>query len=79
MSRIPADACQTRVYPDALEHQPGCRSISDDDLCAWCTHLCYRPGEQSLCRLTTADGIWPSRCDADGYAQSCPELHLTTC
>ncbi len=38
-----------RRAPEAL---PGCRSISDDDLCAWCTRLLYRPGEISLCRLS---------------------------
>lgn len=60
----------------SLENHSACRSVSDDDLCAWCTHLCYRPGELSLCRQAVADGIWPSRCNADGYAQFCPQLHL---
>ncbi|WP_050863072.1 hypothetical protein [Enterobacter kobei] len=76
MPFIPANTRQMAVWPVHLENQPGCRSISDDDLCAWCRHLCYRPGELSLCRLSVADGIWPSRCDADGCVQSCPQLHL---
>jgi hypothetical protein len=25
------------------------RAISDDDLCAWCAHLHYCPGETSMC------------------------------
>ncbi|KAB0090003.1 antirestriction protein, partial [Escherichia coli] len=49
-------------------------SISDDDLCAWCTRLLYRPGELSLCRLSTGNGIWPSVCDRNGYAYGCPEF-----
>lgn len=76
MPLIPADARPTAVWPLSLQNQPGCRSISDDDLCAWCRYLCYRPGELSLCLLSVADGIWPSRCDADGYAQSCPQMRL---
>lgn len=76
MQHVPANTDQAAVWPVSLQNQPGSRSISDDDLCAWCRHLCYRPGERSLCRLSVADGIWPSRCDADGYAQSCPQLRL---
>ncbi|EGD9095768.1 antirestriction protein, partial [Escherichia coli] len=45
-----------------------------DDLCAWCTRLLYRPGEISLCRLSTGNGIWPSVCDRNGYAYGCPEF-----
>lgn len=75
MPPLPDKACQATIYPTVLLNQPGCRSISDDDLCAWYMHLCYRPGERSLSRLT-ADGVWPSRCDVDGYAQSCPQLLL---
>lgn len=76
MQHIPANAHQAEIWPVSLQNQPGSRSISDDDLCAWCKNLCYRPGELSLCRLSVADGIWPSQCDADGYAQSCPQLRL---
>ncbi|EAO8767625.1 hypothetical protein E2Q21_22840 [Salmonella enterica subsp. enterica serovar Java] len=76
MRHVPADARQTRIYPVSLENQPGCRSVSDDDLCAWCSRLCYRPGELSLCRLFITDGIWPARVDTDGYAQSCPAFCL---
>ncbi|EGG3527289.1 hypothetical protein HLC22_002649 [Salmonella enterica] len=76
MRHVPADARQARIYPVSLENQPGCRSVSDDDLCAWCSHLCYRPGELSLCRQFITDGIWPARVDTDGYAQSCPAFRL---
>lgn len=75
MQHVPANAYQAAVWPVSLQNQPGSRSISDDDLCAWCRNLCYRPGERSLCQLA-ADGVWPSQCDADGYAQSCPQLLL---
>ena len=76
MPHVPAKADPTAVWPVALQNQPGCRSISDDDLCAWCRHLFYRPGELSLCQRADADGVWPSQCDVDGYAQSCPQLLL---
>ncbi len=76
MQHVPDDARQADVYPLSLDRVPDCRAISDDDLCAWCTHLLYRPGEFSLCRLSLADGIWPSHCDENGYAQSCPSLRL---
>ncbi|HHT3491793.1 TPA: hypothetical protein ACTYMW_004375 [Enterobacter hormaechei] len=59
MQHIPANTRLTAVWPVSLQNQSGCRSISDDDLCAWCRHLCYRPGELSLCRLSvylTASG-----------------------
>ncbi len=76
MQHVPDDACQAEVYPLSLNEVPGCRSISDDDLCAWCTHLLYRPGELSFCQLSLTDSIWPTRCDENGYAQSCPSLLL---
>ncbi|MFD1803689.1 hypothetical protein ACFSFZ_16030 [Mixta tenebrionis] len=76
MPRIPEGANPIPPYLFTLQPLPGCRSISDDDLCAWCAHLLYRPGELSLCRLSLADGHWPSHCDEDGYAQSCPSLRL---
>ncbi|MDM3423931.1 hypothetical protein [Citrobacter sp. Cb026] len=76
MQHAPANVYPAAVWPVSLQNQPGCRSISDDDLCAWCRHLRYRPGELSLCRFSVADGIWPSQGDIDGYAQSCPQLHL---
>ncbi|EAA7899952.1 hypothetical protein QW41_02545 [Salmonella enterica] len=59
MPHIPDSSHPVMPYPFALRSLPGCRSISDDDLCAWCTHLLYRPGELSLCRLSLADGHWP--------------------
>jgi hypothetical protein len=76
MTHIPDGVMQVTPYPFPLQSLPGCRSVSDDDLCAWCMQLLYRPGEHSLCRLSTDDGHWPSRCDEDGYVQSCPSLRL---
>ncbi|WP_373224897.1 hypothetical protein [Enterobacter cloacae complex sp. ESBL7] len=76
MPRIPDGRHPITPYPFALLSLPGCRSISDDDLCAWCSHLLYRPGELSLCQLSLPEGHWPSRCDEDGYAQSCPSCLL---
>lgn len=76
MPRIPDGVVQVTPHPFSLARQPGCRSISDDDLCAWCTHLLYRPGELSLCCLSIPEGHWPSRCDENGYAQSCPSRRL---
>ncbi|HCQ3218494.1 TPA: hypothetical protein OHR14_003414 [Escherichia coli] len=61
MQHVPEGVIQAPESPDAPEALPGCRSISDDDLCAWCTRLLYRPGEISLCRLSTGNGIlWGS-------------------
>ncbi len=57
MQHVPEGVIQAPESPDAPEALPGCRSISDDDLCAWCTRLLYRPGEISLCRLSTGNGI----------------------
>lgn len=76
MPRIPDGVIQVSPYPFPLIGQTGCRSISDDDLCAWCIHLLYRPGELSLCQLSLAGGIWPACCDENDYAQSCPSLLL---
>lgn len=76
MQHIPVDVQQATPYPMSLDNKPGSPSISDDDLCAWCRHLCYRPSERSLCRLVEVNGNWPAYVDADGYAQSCPNLHL---
>ncbi len=78
MPPLPDNAHPALPYPPPLENNPGCRSISDDDLCAWCSHLLYRPGELSLCSLSLRENYWPSRCDEDGYAQSCPSLLLNT-
>ncbi|SCC30861.1 hypothetical protein GA0061071_11288 [Kosakonia oryzendophytica] len=71
MPPLPDSAHQATIHPTALENNPCSRSISDDDLCAWCSLLLYRPGELSLCHLSIPDGHWPSRCDTDSYAQSC--------
>ncbi|EMW2203078.1 hypothetical protein AAEQ26_004370 [Enterobacter hormaechei] len=76
MQHVPDDARQAEVYPLSLNEVPGCRTLSDDDICAWCTHLLYRPGELSLCQLSLADSIWPACRDENGYAQSCPSLLL---
>lgn len=47
------------------------RAISDDDLCAWCAHLHYCPGETSMCAQD-----WPCERDEDGYSQRCEEVAL---
>ena len=78
MPPLPDNARQATIYPTTLENNPCSRSISDDDLCAWCSHLLYRPGERSLCSLSIPEGFWPSRHDENGYAQSCPSLRLNT-
>ncbi|WP_180708605.1 hypothetical protein, partial [Escherichia coli] len=57
MQPVPEGVIQVPESPDAPEALPGCRSISDDDLCTWCTRLLYRSGELSLCRLSTGNGI----------------------
>ncbi|QJW56508.1 hypothetical protein HL670_03404 [Serratia plymuthica] len=72
---VPANARQAVVWPVPLENHAACRSVSDDDLRAWCTHLCYRPGEVSLCRLSLTDGIWSSHYDENGYAHHRLTLH----
>ena len=74
MLPLPDNAHQATIYPTALEDNPCSRSISDDDLCAWCSHLLYRPGELSQCVISIPEGHWPSRCDDDGYVQFCPSL-----
>lgn len=76
MQPIPDGVIQVSPHPFPLHHQAGCRSISDDDLCAWCSHLLYRPCELSLCSLSIPEGFWPSRRDENGYAQSCPSLRF---
>lgn len=76
MPPLPDNIHLATLYPHSLESNLYCRSISDDDLCAWCSHLLYRPGERSLCSLNITEGHWPSHCDEDGYAQSCPSLRL---
>lgn len=48
------------------------RSISDDDVCAVCTHCDYRAGEQSTC----SQG-WPGQSDAAEYVTECDE-HVPT-
>ncbi|HFV9291763.1 TPA: hypothetical protein ACIAIE_001574 [Serratia fonticola] len=76
MQHVPTDARQADWHPLPLDNDPVSRSISDDDLCAWCSHLCYRPGERSLCRLAEEESHWPACVDIDGYAQSCTKLRL---
>lgn len=49
------------------------RSISDDDLCASCEHLDYRPGETSICMNLNFMPDWVNQSDEDGYVKSCPE------
>lgn len=60
-----------------MELQPilasgGVKSISDDDLCAHCSHCDYRPGEMSACSLG-----WPGMEDEDGYVQECASFTKT--
>jgi hypothetical protein len=43
--------------------------MSDDDICAKCKHLRYKPGRLSRCALR-----WPGHFDADGYCVSCPNF-----
>ena len=47
------------------------RSISDDDLCATCTHLDYQPGETSVCKHPTFTPDWVAQSDENGYVQVC--------
>lgn len=47
----------------------GWKAISDDDLCASCTHCGYNPGSLSLCKKD-----WPGLVDADGYVQQCKSM-----
>lgn len=49
------------------------RSISDDDLCAWCRYLWYSPGESSLCQRHSG-GDWPGATYADGYFRHCGDF-----
>ncbi len=68
---VPDNATQAPFLAGTQEGCPDARSVSDDDVCAWCAELKYCPGEMSLCRIG-----WPGQTDADGYMQNCPELHL---
>lgn len=65
MQHVPANTDQAAVWPVSLQNQPGSRSISDDDLCAWCRHLCYRPGERGLITLEPRIFAWMDRLCAD--------------
>ena len=57
MQPVPEGVIQVPESPDAPEALPGCRSLSDDDLCTRRTRLLDRSGELSLCRLSTGNGI----------------------
>lgn len=51
------------------------RSVSDDDLCAFCVHLDYHQGELSACRLAGCGrDDWPSVLNSDGYCIACPRF-----
>lgn len=50
----------------------GAKSISDDDVCATCSHCTYRPGEMSTCALN-----WPGFEDGDGYVTDCSDLNAS--
>ncbi|WP_373225157.1 hypothetical protein [Enterobacter cloacae complex sp. ESBL7] len=56
MQPIPDGVIQVSPHPFPLHHQADCRSISDDDLCAWCSHLLYQPDELSLPPLKPPGG-----------------------
>ena len=43
MQHVPEGVIQAPESPDAPEALPGCRSISDDDLCIWAS-VCDRNG-----------------------------------
>lgn len=49
-------------------------SISDDDICSECSHLKYRPGEQSICKIAAERGSWPAKFDKNGYTIKCIDL-----
>lgn len=51
------------------------KSISDDDLCATCVHLVYKPDTLSLCMLAANGwpGIIAESGDMDGYFVECGE------
>ena len=51
--------------------------ITDDDLCAECKHLDYKPGNKSLCDLVSNSGHWPAKFDEDGYSVECSEFEAT--
>ncbi len=60
----------TRLIPlFPITHSSGVKSISDDDLCATCSHCDYKPGEMSGCR----EG-WPGEQDRDDYVLKCPSF-----
>src|SRR5690606_21661618 len=47
------------------------RSISDDDLCASCVYLDYRPGGTSVCVHPNFEPAWGGQCDENGYVTTC--------
>ncbi len=75
MQHVPEGVIQAPESPDAPGGAAGGVVPFLMMTCApWCTRLLYRPGEISLCRLSTGNGIWPSVCDRNGYAYGCPEF-----
>ena len=73
MQHVPEGVIQAPESPDAPA-LPGCRSISDDDLCPVYLSAFLPSRRNHLCRLSTGNGIWPSVCDRNGYAYGCPEF-----
>ncbi|EDT6879199.1 antirestriction protein [Salmonella enterica subsp. enterica] len=60
------------LTPDGSPSICAGRSISDDDLCASCQHLDYRPGYLSACLLSGCGrDDWPSELDENGYSVAC--------
>ncbi len=54
-----------------IQELPAALSISDDDLCATCTHLAYCPGDNSVCKLAINQSQWPAKFNDDNYSISC--------
>jgi hypothetical protein len=47
------------------------RSISNDDLCASCVHLEYRPAGMSTCVHSNFEPDWEKQCDNGGQVVTC--------
>lgn len=75
MQPIPASAVAVYREPPA-ELLIFSRSISDDDLCAWCSHLWYSPGAGSVCQRHD-EGLWPAESDAVGDIRRCTDFAVS--
>ncbi len=70
MTFLPDYTTQAPVRSVPPELQIFACSVSDDDLCAWCHHLLYQPGLESLCQHHSGTS-WPGVRDDDGYVIHC--------